>query len=122
MARLDAWLWSVRLYRTRSEATAGVRGGHVRVNDKPAKPAQAVASGDLIRVRRAAEERIVSVADPTPAKRVGAALAQQAYVDLTPAKPPPIAAMAGRVAVRDRGAGRPTKKERRELDELRGHP
>ena len=122
MARLDAWLWSVRLFRTRSEATAGVRGGRVKVNDKPAKPAQLVASGDVVRVRREGDERIVSVIDPTLVKRVGAAVAQQAYIDLTPAKPPPIPAMAGRVAVRDRGAGRPTKKQRRDLDELRGHP
>lgn len=120
MGRLDAWLWSVRLYRTRSEATAGVRGGHVRVNDKPPKPAQPVAVGDTIRVRRADEERIVEVVDPTLVKRVGAAIAQQAYLDLTPAKPPPIPEMTGRVAVRDRGAGRPTKKERREMESFRG--
>lgn len=120
MARLDAWLWAVRLYKTRSEATAGVRGGHVRVNDRPAKAAQMVVTGDTIRVRRDAEERIVEVLDPTLVKRVGAALAQQAFLDHTPAKPPPIPEMTGRVAVRDRGAGRPTKRERRVLDSLRG--
>lgn len=120
MARLDAWLWSVRLYRTRSDATMGVRGGHVRVNDKPAKAAQPVATGDTIRVRRAEDERIVEVVDPTLTKRVGASLASQAYLDLTPMKPPPIAPMAGRVAVRDRGAGRPTKKQRREMDAFTG--
>lgn len=120
MARLDAWLWAVRLYKTRSEATAGVRGGHVRVNDKPAKPAQLVVTGDAIRVRRTEEERIVEVVDPTLSKRVGASLAQQAYLDHTPAKPPPIPGMVGRVAVRDRGAGRPTKKQRREMDAFRG--
>lgn len=120
MARLDAWLWSVRLYRTRSAATAGCRGGHVRVNDAPGKAPQPVAAGDVIRVRRDGEERIVEVADPTLAKRVGASVAQQAYLDRTPAKPPPVPGMGGRVAVRDRGAGRPTKKERRDLDQLRG--
>ena len=120
MARLDAWLWAVRLYKTRSEATAGVRGGHVRVNDKQAKAAQLVATGDTIRVRRADEERIVEVVDPTLVKRVGAAIAQQAYLDHTPSKPPPIPEMVGKVAVRDRGAGRPTKRERRVLDAFRG--
>lgn len=120
MARLDAWLWAVRLYKTRSEATAGVRGGHVRVNDKPAKAAQLVVTGDTIRVRRADDERIVEVLDPTLVKRVGAAVAQQAYLDHTPAKPPPIPEMVGRVAVRDRGAGRPTKRERRVMDAFRG--
>lgn len=120
MARLDAWLWAVRLYKTRSEATAGVRGGHVRVNDKPAKAAQLVVTGDTIRVRRADEEKIVEVLDPTLVKRVGAAIAQQAYLDHTPAKPPPIPEMVGKVAVRDRGAGRPTKRERRVMDAFRG--
>lgn len=120
MARLDAWLWSVRLYRTRSAATAAVRGGHVRVNDAPGKASSPVAAGDTIRVRREGDERIVEVTDPTLVKRVGAAVAQQAYIDHTPEKPPPIPGMAGRVAVRDRGSGRPTKKERRDLEELRG--
>lgn len=120
MGRLDAWLWSVRLYRTRSDATAGVRGGHVRVNDKPAKPAQQVVTGDTIRVRRTDDERIVEVLDPTLVKRVGAAIAQQAYLDHTPATPPPIPEMMGRVAVRDRGAGRPTKRERRDMEAFRG--
>lgn len=120
MGRLDAWLWSVRLYKTRSEATAGCRGGHVRVNDQPAKAAQAVAVGDTIRVRRGGDERIVEVVDPNLTKRVGAAVAQQAYLDHTPAKPPPILGMTGRVAVRDRGSGRPTKKQRREIDQFRG--
>ena len=122
MARLDAWLWAVRLYKTRSEATAGVRGGHVRVNDKQAKAAQLVATGDTIRVRRGDEERIVEVVDPFLTKRVGASLATQAYLDHTPAKPPPIPEMAGKVAVRDRGTGRPTKKERRVMDAFRGRP
>ena len=120
MGRLDAWLWAVRLYKTRSEATAGCRGGHVRVNNAPAKAPQLVVTGDVVRVRREGEERIVEVLDPTLVKRVGASVAQQAYLDRTPAKPPPIPGMGGRVAVRDRGAGRPTKKERRDLDHLRG--
>lgn len=120
MGRLDSWLWSVRLYKTRSAATAGIRGGHVRVDDLPAKPAQQVSTGQVIRVRRDQDERIVEVVDPTLVKRVGAAIAQQAYIDRTPEKPPPIPEMAGRVAVRDRGAGRPTKKERRATDRLRG--
>ena len=120
MARLDAWLWAVRLYRTRSESTAGVRGGHVRVNDKPAKAAQPVATGDTIRVRRADSERVIEVLDPTLVKRVGAVIAQQAYLDHTPATPPPIPEMTGKVAVRDRGAGRPTKRERRVMDAFRG--
>ncbi|WGT47090.1 RNA-binding S4 domain-containing protein [Tessaracoccus lacteus] len=116
MARLDAWLWSVRLYKTRSMATAAVRGGHVRVDDKLPKASQEVVTGQVIRVRRDQDERIIEVRDPTLAKRVGAPVAQAAYLDRTPEKPPPIAEMTGRVGVRDRGTGRPTKRERRQLD------
>ena len=121
MARLDAWLWAVRLYKTRSLATAAVRGGHVRVDDKLAKASQEVVTGQVIRVRRAEhEDRIVEVVDPSLAKRVGAPLAQAAYIDRTPEKPAPIPEMTGRVAVRDRGTGRPTKRDRREIERLRG--
>lgn len=121
MARLDSWLWGIRQYKTRSQATAGIKGGHVRVNDESAKPAQEVKQGDTIRVRRGEDEKIVEVVDANLSKRVGASLAVQAYIDRTPEKPPPIPEMAGRVAVRDRGSGRPTKKQRRDLDELRGY-
>lgn len=121
MGRLDAWLWSVRLFKTRSESTTACRGGRVRVNDAPAKPAQLVVAGDTIRIRREGAERIVEVVDPTLVKRVGAPIAQRAYLDHTPAQPPPITAMQGRAGVRDRGAGRPTKKDRRALDRLRGN-
>lgn len=120
MARLDAWLWAVRVYKTRSLATAAVRGGHVRVDDQLAKAAQRVVPGQVIRVRRDQRERVFEVVDATLEKRVSAPLAQAAYVDRTPELPPPILGMSGRVAVRDRGAGRPTKRERRDIDRLRG--
>lgn len=121
MGRLDAWLWSVRVYKTRSQATAAIRGGHVRVDNLTAKPAQLVVAGQTVRVRGDDHtERVLEVLDPSLVKRVGAPVAQRAYLDKTPAQPPPIAAMAGKVAVRDRGTGRPTKKQRRELDSFRG--
>ena len=121
MSRLDAWLWAVRVYKTRSLATAAVRGGHVRVNDLLPKASQHVVAGQVIRVRKDQDERILEVVDPSLAKRVSAPLAQAAYIDRTPERPPPIPEMVGRVAVRDRGAGRPTKRERRAIDKLRGH-
>ena len=120
MARLDSWLWAVRMYKTRSQATDAVRGGHVRVDDKLAKAAQEVVTGQRIRVRRDQDEKLIEVAETAMAKRVGAPAAQAAYSDRTPERPPPIAGMTGRVAVRDRGAGRPTKRERRDLDKFRG--
>ncbi len=120
MARVDSWLWAVRLYKSRSAATVGVRGGHVKVNDAAAKPAQEIKTGDIIRVRRTDDERIVEVVDPALVKRVGASLAVKAYIDKTPEKPPAIPEMFGKIAVRDRGAGRPEKRDRRRLDKFRG--
>ncbi len=119
MARLDAWLWAVRVYKTRSAATAAVRGGHVRVDDKLAKASQRVVAGQVLRVRRDQSERLIEVVDASLEKRVGAPLAQAAFIDRTPVIPS-IPEMSGRVAVRDRGAGRPTKRERRDIDRLRG--
>lgn len=115
--RIDRWLWSVRLTKTRTDATAACRAGHVRINDKPAKPASAVTSGDQVRAKVGGTERIVEVVRVIQ-KRVGAPDAVTCYLDRTP-KPPPKEAVAV-VAQRDRGAGRPTKRDRRMLDKFRG--
>jgi ribosome-associated heat shock protein Hsp15 len=114
-SRLDRWLWAVRLTKTRPDAAAACRGGHVRVNDKPAKPATPVQPGDRIRARVNDTTRIVEVVRVLP-RRVGAVDAATCFVDHTP-PPPPEAAVP--VARRDRGAGRPTKRERRVLDDFR---
>lgn len=116
-ARVDAWLWAVRVYKTRSAATAACRAGHVRVNGERAKAAQPVRPGDELRVRVAGFDRILVVRQ-TITKRVGAALAAAAVDDRTP--PPPPRELTAFVPTRDRGAGRPTKRERRETDRLRG--
>ncbi|MGL4256824.1 MAG: RNA-binding S4 domain-containing protein [Microbacterium sp.] len=116
-ARVDAWLWAIRVYKTRSAATAACRAGHVRVNGERAKAAQPVRPGDELRVRIAGFDRIL-VVTRTITKRVGAALAAEAVEDRTP--PPPPRELAGSVPVRDRGAGRPTKRERRDIERLRG--
>jgi ribosome-associated heat shock protein Hsp15 len=115
--RVDAWLWSVRLYRTRSAAAAACRAGHVRVNDRPAKPATPVAVGDEVRARVGERERLVEVVRPI-SSRVGAPVAVECYLDRSPAPPSTLATAP--VARRERGAGRPTKRERREIDRLRG--
>lgn len=110
------WLWSVRIYKTRSMATQAVRGGHVRLNDAPIKPAQRVGPGDIVTVRTPGWDRTFEVVQLLD-KRVGAKIAQTAYRDLSPERP---AYLANPVARRDKGSGRPTKKERREIDRLRG--
>ncbi|KAF0646383.1 RNA-binding S4 domain-containing protein [Streptomyces fradiae] len=116
-ARVDSWIWAVRLTKTRSQAATACRAGHVRVNGDRAKPAQTVKPGDEVRVFHAGRERIVEVRQVLP-KRVGAPVAAEAYTDRTP--PPPPREQVAVAGVRDRGAGRPTKRERRELDQLRG--
>lgn len=114
-SRLDRWLWAVRLTKTRPDAAAACRAGHVRVNDRPAKPATPVSPGDEVRARVHDVTRVVEVVRVLP-RRVGAADAATCYIDRTPAPPPE---MVIPVARRDRGAGRPTKRERRVLDEFR---
>lgn len=114
--RVDSWIWSVRLTKTRSMAAAACRAGHVRVNGERVKPAQAVREGDEIRLRHAGRERIV-VVSRLVRKRVGAPVAAECLIDKSPPPPPPETAAV--VPVRDRGAGRPTKRDRRELDRLR---
>lgn len=114
-ARIDQWLWAVRQIKTRSAATAACRAGHVRINDEPVKASTKVKVGDVVRYRVQGWDRILKV-KKLIVKRVGAPVAQQCYEDLTPERP--------RVYIpvmrREPGAGRPTKKERRELDRLFG--
>ncbi|APF35673.1 RNA-binding S4 domain-containing protein [Microbacterium sp. NPDC006705] len=112
--RVDSWLWAVRIYKTRSAATTACRAGHVRVNGEKVKASQSVKPGDELRVRIAGFDRILVVRQ-TLTKRVGAPVAATALEDRTPPREP-----MAMLAVRDRGAGRPTKRERREIDRLRG--
>jgi ribosome-associated heat shock protein Hsp15 len=112
---VDAWLWAVRLYKTRSAATAACRGGHVRVNRATAKASTQVKIGDRVEafVERKRILEVVVVID----KRVGAAVAGTCLIDHSP--PVPVVKRQPRVAVREPGSGRPTKRERRELDRFR---
>jgi len=112
---VDVWLWAVRLYKTRSAATAACRGGHVQVNRAAAKASTPVKVGD--RVEAFVERpRILEVATVI-SKRVGAAVAATCLIDHSP--PVPVVRRQPPVFVRERGSGRPTKRERRELDRLR---
>jgi ribosome-associated heat shock protein Hsp15 len=114
--RVDRWLWAVRLYKTRSEATAACRGGHVLVNGSPAKPATGVGVGDRVEARAHGRQRAFEVVRLLD-KRVGAAVATEALVDHSPPVPP--RDQAAPTFVRDPATGRPTKRDRRQLDRLR---
>jgi ribosome-associated heat shock protein Hsp15 len=115
--RVDRWLWTVRLAKTRSGAAQACRAGHVQVNGARAKPAAPVKAGDTVRVRVGERERVVEVVRLLET-RVGAELAAACLVDRSP--PPPPRDPLARQGWRDPGMGRPTKRDRRRLDRSRG--
>jgi ribosome-associated heat shock protein Hsp15 len=117
--RVDSWIWSVRLAKTRSAASGACRAGHVRVNGMRVKPAHSVRAGDEVRLRQDGRERVVVVVRVI-AKRAGAPVAAECYLDHSP--PPPPREETVTVAARERGTGRPTKRERRSIDKLLGRP
>jgi len=119
--RVDAWLWAVRVFRTRSAAKDACATGKVKVGESNAKPATKVGPGDEVFVKRGELSRHLRV-DAVLTKRVGAGLVERYMTDLDPL--PVRSKASGDVfeplaGVRDRGAGRPTKRERRQMDRLR---
>ncbi len=115
--RIDVWVWAVRMFKTRGDAAEAVRAGHVKLNGASVKPAQQVVPGDRVRVWKDHREMDLEVL-ATVRKRVGAPVARGCYADHSP-PPPPKEVLASQPR-RDRGAGRPTKRERRQLDQLHG--
>ncbi|STC68281.1 RNA-binding S4 domain-containing protein [Corynebacterium pilosum] len=116
--RIDAWTWAVRIFKTRSDAAQAVRAGHVKLNGESVKPAAQVVPGDRVHVWKDHRNYEFEVT-ATVRKRVGAPVARTCYVDHSP--PPPPKEIIASMPRRDRGAGRPTKRERRQLDKLRGY-
>ena len=118
--RIDKWLWAVRLFKTRSLAAEACRGGKVKVNDAPAKAARDVRIGDLLDVQTVEFRRKVRVVGLVD-KRVGAPAVAQFMEDLTP--PEELTRKSDPnfrpVSLRPKGSGRPTKKERRQLDGMK---
>lgn len=118
-ARLDKWLWGVRLFKTRALAADACRAGAVLVNDLPAKPAREMRAGEIVTVRQGLITRTMRVL-AVPAARVGAKLVPAHAEDLTPASEYE-KARAQRVQhllAREKGRGRPTKRERRQIERL----
>ena len=113
-ARVDQWLWAVRIFPTRTAATEACRGGHVRVNDSPVKPATPVRVGDRVTAQVHGRLRLLEVARVID-KRVGAPVAAECLVDSSPPPEPRDATP----FPRERGTGRPTKRDRRRLDRFR---
>lgn len=118
--RVDKWLWAVRVYKTRSAAHDACSSGRVAVNDEQAKPATKVKLGDLVTARRR-DRTVVYEVVALIEKRVGAARAAECVNDVSPPVPQrPSGLTIGPAGVRARGEGRPTKRDRRKLDRLRG--
>lgn len=115
--RVDVWLHAVRLSKTRSAATTAVKGGKIKVDGEPIKPSHKLRVGHTITFRQSGRERIIEVTGLLDT-RVGHPIAIKHYTDHSP-EPVPRYLLA--IPRRERGAGRPTKKERRELDKLRGY-
>lgn len=116
-ARIDSWLWAVRVFKTRGAAKQAVVGGHVRVNGAGVKPAHRVKVGDRVEATVGQRRRILEVVEPIE-KRVGAARAAECMIDRSP--PPPRREFVEPAGHRDPGSGRPTKRDRRRIDRLRG--
>lgn len=119
-SRIDKFLWSVRLFKTRSLATEACRAGQVKMNEQPLKASHNVAIGETYSVSTDHMRRIVEVTD-IPVSRVGAPLVSQYINDLTPQEEYDRISMMknGGFERRDRGTGRPTKKDRRIIERLK---
>lgn len=117
--RIDKYLWSIRVFKTRSEATDACKGGKIRVNGADTKPSKMVRRGDVIVARKGPVTYTYKVLELID-KRQGAKLVPQYAENLTPEEE--IAKLRAPVETfflkRDRGAGRPTKKDRRQMDSL----
>lgn len=117
--RVDKWLWAVRVFKTRSQATEACRKGHVSIDDLPVKPSRIVHPDEIVKVRKAPIERsfkVLALAE----KRMSAKLAADFVEDVTPPEELEIIEMQKnmRWLTRDRGTGRPTKKDRRDIDDF----
>ncbi len=123
--RIDQWLWAVRLYKTRSLANQACRGGKVQIAGSAVKPARPLRENEIVQIKQPPIVRLFQV-KKLAVKRVSAALARELVEEITPAPELEKLALARRdplgliFAARDRGSGRPTKRERRELEKLQG--
>lgn len=119
--RIDKFLWAVRMFKTRSQASIACRAGKVRMADQGVKPSREIKPGDVIVVRVWNATRTIRVKEVLH-NRVGAKLVEVYIEDLTPVEEYERLEMVRKLNSerRDRGSGRPTKKDRRELSKLKG--
>ena len=120
IVRMDKWLWAARLFKTRSLAADAIKGGKVKIDGNPIKPSREVKEGDVIQVQIDQLHKVVQVKTVIK-NRVSAKQVPEVYNDLTPKEEyERIEFMrAYKAEWRDRGAGRPTKKERRMIERMK---
>ena len=123
--RVDKWLWAVRVFKTRTASNDACASGKVRVNNVQAKAATQLRPGDRVQVRVHGDTRQLEVVELLE-KRVGSLIAAEAFIDhspppvtTSPTADPTFPFTAGDTSRRERGAGRPTKRDRRDIDRLR---
>jgi ribosome-associated heat shock protein Hsp15 len=119
--RIDKYLWAIRQFKTRSLATEACRAGRVKLEGQNIKPSYLVKIGEVFTVQKGIERKVIKVVDLLE-RRVDAKTAVLFYDDLTPIEETHAykSVFHAPVLRRDRGAGRPTKRDRREIDELQG--
>lgn len=117
--RIDKWLWAVRLFKTRSIAAEACKKGRVMIKEIPAKPSRMIKIGDVVQVRKPPVTYSFEVLDVTE-NRMGAKLVPLFMKNVTPASELQILELSKATGFIDRarGTGRPTKKDRRELDQF----
>ncbi|MCK9628152.1 MAG: RNA-binding S4 domain-containing protein [Bacteroidales bacterium] len=119
MSRVDKFLWSVRIYKTRTDATDACRSGRIKINGADAKPSREVKPGDTITIRKGSihfQYKVIADVE----RRQPARLVEEYILNVTPAEELEKLNMPRETFFlsRDRGTGRPTKKERRDMDDL----
>lgn len=118
--RIDKWLWAIRFFKTRTQATDACKSGNVEIGEREAKASSLVQVKDLVKVRKNGILYSIEVLR-TIEKRVGAPIAQECFLDQTPEDEllkfeSWYSARSGKSEFREKGSGRPTKKERRLID------
>lgn len=117
--RIDKWLWAVRIFKTRSLASEACTKGHVLIGELPVKASRTIKSGDIVKVRKTPIYRSYKVLEAI-SNRVGAKEVFRFAEEVTPQSELDMLETQKNMQwiTRDRGAGRPTKKERRDLDDF----
>ncbi len=118
--RIDKYLWAIRLFKTRTLATEACKAGRVKLNGQNIKASAVVKPGDVYRVSKGIEKKVIEVVELLY-NRVEAKIAVTKYKDITPPEETQAfkSAFHAPLLQRDRGAGRPTKRDRREIEDLK---